>query len=66
MEMTLEQIVELKEKGLSWREIGMFFAQDGEEPYLVGERARSIYRKQGEPVRRSMRSNKDGDRKSVV
>lgn len=38
MEMTLEQIVELREKGLSWREIGMFFAQDGEEPYLVGER----------------------------
>jgi DNA repair exonuclease SbcCD nuclease subunit len=66
MEMTLEQIVELREKGLSWREIGMFFAQDGEEPYLVGERARSIYRKQGEPVRRSMRSNKDGSATSEV
>ena len=66
MEMTLEKITELREKGLSWREIGMFFASEGEEPYLAGERARRIYRRQGTPVRRSMRSNKDGSATSEV
>lgn len=66
MEITLEQIIELREKGLSWREIGMFFASEGEEPYLVGERARSIYRRQGTPTRRFLRSNKDGSATSEV
>ncbi|MDD4455069.1 MAG: hypothetical protein PHI67_07140 [Candidatus Methanomethylophilaceae archaeon] len=66
MELTLEKITELREKGLSWREIGMFFASEGEEPYLVGERARSMYRKQGAPTRRLTRSNKDGSATSEV
>lgn len=66
MELTLEKIVELREKGLSWREIGMFYASEGEEPYLVGERARSIYRRQGAPTRRFLRSNKDGSATSEV
>jgi hypothetical protein len=66
MEMTLEKITELRDKGLSWREIGMFFAQDGEEPYLVGERARAIWKKRRQPERRFMRSNKDGTATSEV
>jgi hypothetical protein len=45
MDITFESVRELREKGLSWRQIGFHFAQFiDEEPYLLQERARKKWR----------------------
>lgn len=66
MEITLEVIERLRGEGLSWRQIGVFLAKDGEEPYLLQERARAIWRKSHVAktetptiVRKSIKSNRD-------
>ena len=72
MEITLETIEELRADGLSWREIGLFLAVESEEePYVLQERARGIWRRQHKEakqtvIRKSMKVNKDRSNVSEI
>ena len=47
MELTLDLVKRLRDEGLSWRQIGLFLSDEiAEEPYILQERARSMYRKE--------------------
>lgn len=41
----LENILSHREQGLSWRDIGRIYAEEGEEPSVIGERIRGTFRK---------------------
>lgn len=75
MELTIDLIKQLRDDGLSWRQIGLFLAdKTGEDPYLLQERARHKWRTQNEIVeekqstvfRKSRKINKDNTNVSEI
>ncbi len=67
MELNIELVSRLRNEGLSWRQIGVFLAQDlPDEPYRLQERARNMWRrefggqeKEAEVIRTSVKTNRD-------
>ena len=68
MELTLERVIQLRDEGLSWRQLGLFLADEfDEDPYRMQERARNMWRSHKETViRRSRRINKDESNVSEI
>ncbi len=57
MELNIELVSRLRNEGLSWRQIGVFLAQDlPDEPYRLQERARHMWRREFGGRRRRPRS----------